>query len=368
MTPASPTKPVAAAKPAAPLLRGVAVHKEYGKVHAVRGIDFAIEANSYVTLLGPSGCGKTSLLRMIGGFEDISSGLIELDGRSLAGMGAAKRPVNTVFQNYALFPHLSVRENVAFGLAYRDLSKTAINEKVDAALSMVQMEAMAERRPRQLSGGQQQRVALARAIINEPRILLLDEPLSALDRRMRKDMQIELKDLQRRLGMTFLHVTHDQEEAFALSDRIIVMNDGRIEQQGAPADIYRKPATAYVADFIGGANLIAGRIVAAGDGTATIATAAGEFACPAVNGLAAGDEAVLTLRAEQIELSASSGIPAKVTHTVFRGSEWLVETRLEDGTEISLIARDEGPPEVGATVGLSFAAGRGWIAASGNGG
>ncbi|TNB48961.1 ABC transporter ATP-binding protein [Martelella lutilitoris] len=368
MQSASPTKPVEAAKPAAPLLKGVAVHKEYGKVHAVRGIDFAIEANSYVTLLGPSGCGKTSLLRMIGGFEEISSGLIELDGRSLAGLGAAQRPVNTVFQNYALFPHLNVRENVGFGLAYRNLSKSELSAKVDAALSMVQMEAMADRRPRQLSGGQQQRVALARAIVNEPRILLLDEPLSALDRRMRKDMQIELKDLQRRLGMTFLHVTHDQEEAFALSDRIIVMNDGRIEQQGAPADIYRKPATAYVADFIGGANLVPGRIVSVAEDTATIATSAGEFACPAVSGLGAGDEAVLTLRAEQVELSASSGIPAKVTHTVFRGSEWLVETTLEDGTEISLIARDEGPPEVGATVGLSFEAGRGWIAAAGNGG
>jgi len=226
-----------------PLLRGIAVHKDYAGVHAVRGVDFSIEPNSYVTLLGPSGCGKTSLLRMIGGFEDISSGLIELDGRSLSGIPASRRPVNTVFQNYALFPHLSVEENVGFGLAYRKLTGAQILEKVEAALAMVQMTAMAKRRPRQLSGGQQQRVALARAIVNEPRLLLLDEPLSALDRRMRKDMQIELKDLQRRLGMTFLHVTHDQEEAFALSDEIIVMNNGRIEQQSAPTEIYRRPAT-----------------------------------------------------------------------------------------------------------------------------
>lgn len=367
MQSASPTKMAEegkSAKESVPLLQGVAVHKEYGKVHAVRGIDFAIEANSYVTLLGPSGCGKTSLLRMIGGFEDISSGLIELDGRSLAGISAAKRPVNTVFQNYALFPHLSVRENVGFGLAYRQLSREALREKVDSALAMVQMEAMANRRPRQLSGGQQQRVALARAIVNEPRILLLDEPLSALDRRMRKDMQIELKDLQQRLGMTFLHVTHDQEEAFALSDRIIVMNDGRIEQQGAPADIYRRPATAYVADFIGGANIISGAIVSTADESATIDTPAGTFTCPSVSGLATGDNAVLTLRAEQIELSASGGIPAKVTHTVFKGSEWLVETVLDDGTEISLISRHDDPPEIGSTASLVFEARRGWIAAA----
>ena len=231
------------------LLRGQAVHKNYGTVQAVRGVDFEIAANSYVTLLGPSGCGKTSLLRMIGGFEEISSGSLELDGRSLAAVPASRRPINTVFQNYALFPHLSVEENVGFGLAYRNLSAVEQAAKVESALAMVQMTQMSKRRPRQLSGGQQQRVALARAIVNEPRLLLLDEPLSALDRRMRKDMQIELKDLQRRLGMTFLHVTHDQEEAFALSDRIIVMNHGLIEQQGTPSEIYRRPASAYVAEF-----------------------------------------------------------------------------------------------------------------------
>ncbi|TPW31602.1 ABC transporter ATP-binding protein [Martelella alba] len=370
MLSASPTKNAGATgivKPETPLLQGVAVHKEYGTVHAVRGIDFAIEANSYVTLLGPSGCGKTSLLRMIGGFEEISSGLIELDGRSLAGTPAAKRPVNTVFQNYALFPHLSVRENVGFGLAYRHLSKAEIASKVEAALAMVQMESMAERRPRQLSGGQQQRVALARAIVNEPRILLLDEPLSALDRRMRKDMQIELKDLQRRLGMTFLHVTHDQEEAFALSDHIIVMNDGRIEQQGAPAEIYRRPQSAYVADFIGGANLVAGRITDLAEGGATIETVAGLFFCPAVGGLAVGDAAVLTLRPEQVSLKDDGTIAATVTHTVFRGSEWLVETVLADDTALSLTTSADEAPKVGSAVKLGFDPSRGWITAAGRG-
>nr|WP_319388126.1 ABC transporter ATP-binding protein [uncultured Cohaesibacter sp.] len=348
-----------------PLLTGIAVHKEYGPVHAVRGIDFTIQSNTYVTLLGPSGCGKTSLLRMIGGFEDISSGVIELDGGSLAGIPANQRPINTVFQSYALFPHLSVRENVAFGLSYKKLSKGEIASKADAALAMVQMQAMADRRPRQLSGGQQQRVALARAIANEPRILLLDEPLSALDRRMRKDMQIELKDLQRRLGTTFLHVTHDQEEAFALSDHIIVMNDGAIEQQGTPTQIYRHPASAYVADFIGGANLIAGKITTTDpDGKATIETAVGAFTAPATAHLAAGDKAALVLRPELMSLSTGESIPAKVTHTVFRGAEWLVETSLADGTALDMMVQDITPPEAGSNVNLAFALDRAWITAA----
>ena len=302
---------------------------------------------------------------MIGGFEDISSGVIELDGKSLAGTPANQRPINTVFQSYALFPHLSVKENVAFGLAYRNMSGSAMNEKAEAALAMVQMGEMADRRPRQLSGGQQQRVALARAIANEPRILLLDEPLSALDRRMRKDMQIELKDLQRRLGTTFLHVTHDQEEAFALSDHIIVMNDGAIEQQGSPTEIYRHPASAYVADFIGGANLIEGKIsTRAQDGKASIETAVGFFTAPAAPHLTAGNKAALVLRPELMSLSSGEGIPAKVTHTVFRGAEWLVETSLADGTALDMMVQDITPPETGSDVTLAFDLERAWITAS----
>ncbi|MHA7971843.1 ABC transporter ATP-binding protein [Rhizobium sp. CAU 1783] len=346
------------------LLRGIAVHKEYGGVHAVRGVDFRIAPNSYVTLLGPSGCGKTSLLRMIGGFEEISSGIIELDGRSLAGTPSSRRPVNTVFQNYALFPHLSVEENVGFGLAYRSLSKPEIAAKVEQALSMVQMTSMAKRRPRQLSGGQQQRVALARAIINEPRLLLLDEPLSALDRRMRKDMQIELKDLQRRLGMTFLHVTHDQEEAFALSDEIIVMNNGRIEQQSTPAEIYRRPASAYVADFIGGANLVPGKIHSVSDGAAAIETPLGMFGSPSVGGLRPGAPAVLCLRPELLRLGGADGFEATVTHVVFRGAEWLVESRALGDLTLSLVVHEAEPPTVGSIVRLSFDPARAWIAAA----
>ena len=347
------------------LLQGIAVHKDYGGVHAVRGVDFCIAPNSYVTLLGPSGCGKTSLLRMIGGFEALSSGVLELDGQSLAGVPASRRPVNTVFQNYALFPHLSVEENVGFGLAYRGLSKADMALRVEGALSQVQMTPMAKRRPRQLSGGQQQRVALARAIVNEPRLLLLDEPLSALDRRMRKDMQIELKDLQRRLGMTFLHVTHDQEEAFALSDEIIVMNNGRIEQQASPAEIYRRPASAYVADFIGGANLAPGTVLGVTGQAAMIETPLGRFECPGVAGLGAGDKAVLCIRPELLRLqTGEGGFEVVVTHTVFRGAEWLVEAKAVGGITISLIVDDPAPPVIGSAVRLGFDPTRAWIVAA----
>src|SRR5579883_1078850 len=345
-----------------PLLRGVAVHKNYGGVHAVRGVNFTVAANSYVTLLGPSGCGKTSLLRMIGGFEEISSGVIQLDDRSLSTIPPSKRPVNTVFQNYALFPHLTVEENVGFGLAYRKLSKAEITAKVDAALAMVRMTLMAKRRPRQLSGGQQQRVALARAIVNEPRLLLLDEPLSALDRRMRKDMQIELKDIQRRLNMTFLHVTHDQEEAFALSDEIIVMNNGRVEQQSAPTEIYHRPSSAYVADFIGGANLVPGQIRAVSHGRATIETRLGAFESPCAAGLIQGASAVLCLRPEQMRLSSADGFEATVTHVVFRGAEWLVELQIAGGARLNLLVREQKPPGIGEAIRFSFDVSRAWVA------
>lgn len=346
----------------APLLRARALHKTYGTTHAVRGVDFRLMPESYVTLLGPSGCGKTSILRMIGGFEDVSSGMLELEGQPLNKVPAARRPINTVFQSYALFPHLSVAENVAFGLAYRDLGRDAQRARVDQALAVVRMQDFAARRPRQLSGGQQQRVALARAIVNEPRLLLLDEPLSALDRRMRKDMQIELKDLQRRLGMTFLHVTHDQEEAFALSDWIVVMNRGQVEQQGAPQDIYRRPRSAYVADFIGGSNVIPGRITARQGEEARIETALGPVVAAAEESLRAGDAAALCVRPEQFGQAAGSAFEAVVTHVVFAGSGWHVELR---AGQQELAAQFTEPPETGAALRLGFDPARVWIARAG---
>ncbi|WP_417280422.1 ABC transporter ATP-binding protein [Celeribacter sp.] len=349
-----------------PLLEAFKLTKTYGTVQAVRGVDFALAENSYVTLLGPSGCGKTSILRMIGGFESVSSGAVSLDGKRLDETAANLRPINTVFQNYALFPHLSVLENVAFGLSYRNVAKTQIKLLAMNALKTVQMEAMADRRPRQLSGGQQQRVALARAIVNEPRLLLLDEPLSALDRRMRKDMQIELKDLQRRLGMTFLHVTHDQEEAFALSDQIIVMRDGLIEQQGTPEAIYAQPETAYVADFIGGAACIPAEVKAREDANVVLETAFGSFAVPGVSTLNAGGKAVLCVRPEQVcvahaETEGKAQLKARVVHQVYRGSDWLLDCTC--GGQVVQVLHREVPPSVGEDITLAFDTAKVWAAA-----
>jgi spermidine/putrescine transport system ATP-binding protein len=347
---------------AAVLLEAVGLAKTYGPVRAVRGVDFRLPVDAYVTLLGPSGCGKTSILRMIGGFEAPSGGTLTLDGADLSGVGPADRPVNTVFQSYALFPHMTVADNVAFGLSVKGRDRAEIATRTARALALVRMSEMADRRPNQLSGGQQQRVALARAIVNEPRLLLLDEPLSALDRRMRKDMQIELKDLQRRLGLTFVHVTHDQEEAFALSDHVIVMNAGSIEQQGTPEEIYRRPATTFVADFIGGANLFPGRITATADGTATVATAFGEVAAAAVAGLSVGDSAALCLRPEVLVPRPGGRIAGTVRHVVFQGADWLVE--LEAAGRIVAIRLDaERGPEPGAALDLDFEPAAAWITA-----
>jgi spermidine/putrescine transport system ATP-binding protein len=346
---------------ARPLLRAAGLCKTYGAVQAVRGVDFTLPAQGYVTLLGPSGCGKTTILRLIGGFERASSGLLELDGVSLLDVPANRRPINTVFQSYALFPHLSVEQNVAFGLTLRRRGRAQIAERVGRALAMVQMQAMRDRRPRQLSGGQQQRVALARAIVNEPRLLLLDEPLSALDQRLRKDMQVELKDLQRRLNMAFLHVTHDQEEAFALSDWIVVMRDGRIEQQGTPVAVYHQPASAYVADFIGGANLLAGQVVDVRGGRATLATALGIFEAGCAATVALGQPASLCLRAEHVRPVAAGGIAARVAHVVFKGAEWLVAVETEDGNRLDMLLRHQPPAPPGATLQVTFDPDAAWI-------
>lgn len=346
-----------------PLLVARGLRKDYGPVQAVRGVDFTLTATGYVTLLGPSGCGKTTILRLIGGFETATAGELQLDGRSLLDIPASRRPVNTVFQSYALFPHLTVIGNVGFGPGLRGLDRRSVADKVERALRLVRMQDMGNRRPAQLSGGQQQRVALARAIVNEPRLLLLDEPLSALDRKMRKEMQIELKDLQRRLGLGFLHVTHDQEEAFALSDWVIVMNHGVIEQQGEPTMIYRRPASAYVADFIGGANLIPGTVRARDGDTASIETPFGRATAPCAATVAAGMAASLCLRPEQIAISRRrhDALNGTVSHVVFQGAEWLVEVAAGPAL-LQISCRDDAPPEVGAQVWLAYDPDRAWIA------
>src|SRR6476646_3711885 len=230
--------------------------KRFGDFTAVAGINLEMPSGEFFSLLGPSGCGKTTTLRMIAGFERPSEGQILLDGVDMAQTPPHKRNVNTVFQNYALFPHLTVEENVAFGLKYQKATKEESADRVGKALELVQMTQFAKRRPNQLSGGQQQRVALARALILNPKVLLLDEPLGALDAKLRKRLQIELKALQEEVGITFIYVTHDQEEALTMSDRIAVMSQGRVEQVGKPKEIYENPATAYVADFLGVSNLM----------------------------------------------------------------------------------------------------------------
>ena len=330
------------------LLKARRLTKHFGTVAAVRGVDFDLPRNGFVTILGPSGCGKTTILRMIGGFESASEGSLEMNGSSLLGQLPNRRPINTVFQNYALFPHLSVFDNVAFGLKLRRLAAEEISRRVGEALSKVDMGSMLERFPDQLSGGQQQRVALARAFINEPRLLLLDEPLGALDLKMRRHMQVELKSLQRRLGMTFLYVTHDQEEAFALSDWIIVMAHGRIEQQDTPEGIYYRPDNVFVADFIGGANLISGQVTALRAGRATLDSALGRITGSAAPGLAEGDAASACIRMEKVRVGDETNGPTsggEVRHVVFQGNSKILEVtvgsrvlrvRVDDTRQVSV--------------------------------
>jgi putative spermidine/putrescine transport system ATP-binding protein len=254
LTAASQPQPVIAAAE----VRLEGVRKTFGDVVAVNGVDLEIREGEFFSLLGPSGCGKTTCLRMIAGFEEPTAGRIVLHGRDVAGLPAYERDVNTVFQDYALFPHMSVRDNVEYGLLVKGIGRAERRQRVTDALRMMQLERFDRRKPGELSGGQRQRVALARAIVNQPRVLLLDEPLGALDLKLRQAMQIELKSIQERLSMTFIYVTHDQEEALTMSDRLAVMNQGKVEQVGSPAEVYERPATGFVAGFVGASNVLAG--------------------------------------------------------------------------------------------------------------
>jgi putative spermidine/putrescine transport system ATP-binding protein len=265
--------PMTSPAPAAPAVRLEAVSKHYGDVVAVDGIDLDVKDGEFFSMLGPSGSGKTTTLRMIAGFEQPTAGRILLHGRDVTAIPPFDRDVNTVFQDYALFPHLSVGDNVAYGLMVRKVPRDERIARVADALRMVRLEGYDRRKPSQLSGGQRQRVALARALVNRPRVLLLDEPLGALDLKLREDMQIELKAIQQQVGITFIYVTHDQEEALTMSDRLAVFNAGRIEQLGTPAEVYERPATRFVAGFVGTSNLVAGdvaRTVLGRPGTFTI--------------------------------------------------------------------------------------------------
>ncbi len=248
-------------KQASPLIKLDGIVKKFDNHTALTGIDLTIANGEFLTLLGPSGCGKTTILRILSGFETPDAGSISIGGVDVTHVPPEKRQVNTVFQNYALFPHMTVFDNVAFGLRMQGIKKAEIQERVQATLQMVRLEHLVDRKPANLSGGQQQRVALARAIVNEPLVLLLDEPFSALDYKLRCQMQLEIKRIQRKLGITFVFVTHDQEEAFAMSDRVVVMDNGRIVQEGSPQDIYENPANLYVARFVGEINILPGTVI-----------------------------------------------------------------------------------------------------------
>ncbi len=280
-----------------------AVEKRYGSFTALSHIDLEIRDNEFFTLLGPSGCGKTSLLRIIAGFEPTSAGLLFLYGEEIENLPPHKRPINTVFQNYALFPHMSVADNIGFGLKMLDWSATDIDTRVEEMVSLVRLQEFVHRKPVQLSGGQQQRVALARAMAPKPKVLLLDEPLSALDLKLRQQMRAELKQLQRDTGITFVFVTHDQEEALSMSDRIAVMSDGRIQQVGTPIQIYEQPANRFVADFIGDTNLLDAEVVGRQDGAVSVRLDTGDIiVADASEDIHMGTKGFVSLRPERLRL------------------------------------------------------------------
>ena len=315
--------------------------KRYGDFTALKQISVGIRDNEFFTLLGPSGCGKTTLLRMIAGFEDVTEGEIHLFGDEIKTLPPHKRPINTVFQNYALFPHMSVLENVGFGLEMQGKSRKDAAKRAAGMLELVQLSQFADRKPAQLSGGQQQRVALARALAPSPKVLLLDEPLSALDLKLRKAMQIELKHIQRETGITFIFVTHDQEEALTMSDRIAVMSSGELQQLGAPRDIYEHPRNMFVADFIGDTNLLEVSVDTITDGRAVCHVGGGhELHCDAVEGVAAGSKVHLSVRPERLLMSeqARDGASLKgvVTENIFIGTDITTMITLEGGPGITV--------------------------------
>ncbi len=316
-----------------PSVELVEVSKRFGDLLAVDGVELELDAGEFFTLLGPSGCGKTTTLRMIAGFEQPSEGSIRIEGTDVAGQPAHRRPTNTVFQSYALFPHMSVEDNVAFGLRRKHVPKQEIGQRVTSELERVGLADLARRRPAQLSGGQQQRVALARALVNLPKVLLLDEPLGALDLKLRKGLQVELKRIQREVGITFVYVTHDQEEALTMSDRIAVMNRGRVEQVGTPEDVYERPATTFVAGFIGVSNLMPATVASGGE----VRLDRGPVVRTETDGIPVGERCHAVVRPEKLQietLDAGGGAPASNGMPQVEG---VVESSLYLGTATQII-------------------------------
>ena len=326
-------------------LRGLT--KVFGAHTAVDALDLDIEAGAFFALLGPSGCGKTTTLRMIGGFEDPTEGVVELGGVPVTDLPPYKRDVNTVFQSYALFPHLDVERNVAFGLERRKIDKAEVKRRVAEVLELTQLTGYEKRKPAQMSGGQQQRVALARALVNRPKALLLDEPLGALDLRLRRQLQLELKRIQQEVGITFIHVTHDQEEAMTMADEIAVMHDGHIEQRGSAADLYEHPRTAFVAQFLGTSNLIDGKL----SGRGVFETTSGvTLTVPDMNGATPQGDLCAGVRPEKIDVVASEDaarldgavnvLEGRVAVASFLGTSFQYVITTNAGEEITVVEQN----------------------------
>ncbi len=315
------------------------VSKTYKTYQALFGIDLQIRKGEFFSLLGPSGCGKTTSLRLVAGFEEPTSGEVRIDGQAVAGLPAYQRNVNTVFQSYSLFPHLSIFENVAFGLRRRKVAPVELQRRVNEALEMVHLSDKSKNRTHELSGGQQQRVALARALVNQPAVLLLDEPMAALDSKLRKEMRSELKRLQKSLGITFVLVTHDQEEALTLSDRLAVMNAGRVEQVCEPREVYERPATRFVAEFIGTANFLPVKVSEISNGRTRVDGEDGQFWVVSRAGLQVGDAAELSLRPERLWLERTSSpehnsLNGTVAETIFMGPVTRYIVKLSNGHQL----------------------------------
>jgi spermidine/putrescine transport system ATP-binding protein len=344
-------------------LRYVGVH--YKGVAAIRDVDLAIRDGEFFSLLGPSGCGKTSTLNVIGGFVESTTGDVLIQGRSVRHLPPFRRPVNTVFQSYALFPHMTVAENVAFGPRMAGDKARDVRRRVVEALALVSLADMADRRPDQLSGGQQQRVALARALINRPAVLLLDEPLGALDLKLRRQMQVELARIQREVGITFVYVTHDQEEAMTMSDRIAVMNHGRVEQVGTPEDVYDRPANLFVADFIGSSNILHGTALELLGVTVLVRLDAGGVAHAARRGaVSVGQRVAVTVRPDDMRLLPDDAHPrehnrlvATLTKLSFLGTHRQVAVATGDGREVII---RQPPTAAGAPTGQGGPVSVGW--------